>query len=226
MEKIDINLNSFMKLKPIKETVVHIHKNQIYKRSPESLHIVSAIDSFRKEPVFKHISVPEAYLYDKNIYFGYVMKYYKKLKQVNEAIKKGIIKDVEKYALELLTIIEELNRLNLCYWDFHFENVLSDKNGHPFILDIDDMEYYPSNEDLHSQREYLTEFLLCIYLDKKRSVHRFAREEAIQKYFRSKTLAYIDSLGNLQHPAPDLPYCIIEELQDIDKREMIKSKII
>ena len=226
MEKIDINLETFMKLKAIKKSVIHIHKNHIYKRSPESQSIIETIDSFRTEPVFQHISTPEAYLYDKEKYFGYVMKYYKKLKQVNEAIKKGIIKDIETFALELLNIIEELNKLNLCYWDFHFWNVFSDKQGHPFILDIDDIDYFPSNEDLHNQKEYLTEFLLCIYLEKRQSVHRFAREEVIQKNFSSKTLNYIDSLGNLQYPSPDLPYCIIEELRDIEKRDMIKRKII
>lgn len=225
MERIDINMDAFMKMHQIKPTIVHLHKNRIYKRSPETLPLVNVIDSLRNEPPFKHIAIPEAYLYDKETYFGYVMKYYKKLKEVNEAIKKGIIKDIEKFAIELLQIIEELNKLNLCYWDFHFENILSNKQGHPFILDIDDMEYFPSNEDLHNQREYLTEFLLCIYLGKRKSVHAFARQEAIQKYFKDKTLMYIDSLGDLGRKAPDLPYCIIEELQNKDKRDMIKSKI-
>ena len=87
------------------------------------------------------------------------------------------------------------------------------------------MEYFPSNEDLHNQREYLTEFLLCIYLNQRKSVHAFARQEVIQKYFKDKTLMYIDSLGNLANQAPELPYCIIEELHDKEKRDMIKSKI-
>ena len=226
MERIDINMESFMKMKQLKPTVIHIYKNKIYKRSPESLPIIETIDSLRHQPVFKQIAIPEAYLYDKKTYFGYVMQYYKKLHDVEEAIKKGIIKDIEKYALELLSIIEELNKLNLCYWDFHYQNILSDKKGHPFILDIDDMEFFPSNEDLHSQREYLSEFLLCIYLNQRKSVLAFARQEAIQKYFSDKTLMYIDTLGDLKEEAPPLPYCIIEELHDEDKREMIKSKII
>lgn len=226
MEKIQISLDAFNKMKPLKKDIVHLHRNQIYKYSPETLEIVTAIDSFKSNPVFNHIAVPTAYLYDKKTYFGYVMKYYKKLHDVEEAIKKGIIKDIEKYALELLSIIEELNKLNLCYWDFHYQNILSDKKGHPFILDIDDMEYFPSNEDLHCQREYLSEFLLCIYLNQRKSVHAFARQEVIQKYFSDKTLMYIDTLGDLKEDAPQLPYCIIEELHDEDKREMIKSKII
>lgn len=226
MEKIDINIGAFMKMKQIKPTVIHLHRNKIYKRSPESLPIIETIDSFRNQPVFKNTSLPEAYLYDKKGYFGYIMKYYKKLKQVDEALKKGIIKDIETFSLELLQIIDELNKLNLCYWDFHFENILSDSKGHPFILDLDDIDYFPSNEDLHNQREYLSEFLLCIYLEKRRSIHRFAREDVIQKYFSTKTLTYIDTLGDLGKTAPDLPYCIIEELRDKEKRDMIKSKII
>ena len=225
MDKIQINFDKFSKMKALKKDIVHLHRNKVYKHSPETLEIVTAIDSFRNNPVFQHVALPTAYLYNKKQYFGYIMKYYKKLHDVEEAIKKGIIKDIEKYALELLAIIEELNKLKLCYWDFHHENILSDEQGHPFILDFDDMDYFPSNEDLHNQREYLTEFLLCIYLGKRKSVHSFAREEAIQKYFKEKTLMYIDTLGDLKEPAPDLPYCIIEELHNEDKRDMIKSKI-
>lgn len=226
MEKISINLDTFDKMRPIKKSVVHLYRNQIYKHSPESLEVVKAIESYQSKPVLKHLSVPIAYLYDKKAYFGYVMRYYKTLHHVEEAIKKGIIKDIEKYALELLKIIEELNKLGLFYWDFHSENVLVDKKGHPFLLDIDDIELIPTNEDLHSQREYLTEFLLCIYLNKRKSVHSFAREKIIQNTFKDSTLMYIDTLGDLKEPAPELPYCIIEELQNEERREMIKSKIL
>lgn len=225
METINISIEEFNKMKKIKPDVVHLHRGQIYKHSPQSFDIIKAVDELRNEKPFQRIAVPSAYLYDKKGYFGYTMRYYKKLRQVEEAIAKGIIKDIEKYALELLAIIEELNKLNLCYWDFHYENILSDKQGHPFILDIDDIEYFPSNEDLHNQREYLTEFLLCMYLGQRKSVHSFAREEAIQKHFKDKTLMYIDTLGDLKEPVPELPYCIIEELQNEDKRDMIKSKI-
>lgn len=226
MEKISINFDTFDKMKPLKKGIVHLHRNQVYKYSPETLEIVKAIESFQHKPVLKHLAVPKAYLYNQKIYFGYVMKYYKGLHNVEEAIKSGIIKDIEKYALELLRIVEELNKLSLFYWDFHSENILSDKKGHPFILDLDDIELIPTNEDLHNQREYLTEFLLCIYLNKRRSVHSFAREKIIQNTFKDSTLMYIDTLGDLKEPAPELPYCIIEELHDEEKRELIKSKII
>lgn len=226
MDKIDINMDKFMKMKKIKPKVIHYHRNKIYKRSPQSLTIVKAIDSLKDEPVFKHISVPEAYLYDKQNYFGYVMKYYKKLKEIREAEAKGRIKDIEQFSIELLQIIDKLNNLNLCYWDFHSKNILSDKEGHPFILDIDDMDYYPTNEDLHNQREYLTEFLFYLYIDIDRPVQSFAKEEIIQHTFNGKTLKYIDQLGDLSKTAPDLPYCIIEELRNPEKRDMIKSKII
>lgn len=225
MDRIQINLDKFNKMKHLKKDIVHLHQNKIYKYSPESFEIVTTIDSFKSNPVFKSISVPTAYLYDKKRYFGYIMKYYQKLHQVEQAIQQGIIKDIEKYALELLSIIDELNKLNLYYWDFHYKNILSDSKGHPFILDIDDMEYLPSNEDLHSQREYLAEFLLNIYLNQRKSIHALARQDAIQKYFKDQTLTYIDTLGNLGKEAPELPYCIIEELHDIEKRDMIKSKL-
>ena len=225
MDRIKISMKKFNRMRPIKQGIVHYKNDKIYKHSPRTFDIVNAIDTLQDQEVFKYISVPTAYLYYKKKYFGYVMNYYKKLKQVEEAIKKGIIKDIEKYSLELLSIIEELNKLHLCYWDFHEENILSDEKGHPFILDIDDMEYLPSHEDLHNQREYLAEFLLCIYLNKRKSIHSFARETIIKQTFKDKTLMYIDSLGDLKEPVPELPYCIIEELQDIEKRELIKSNI-
>lgn len=225
METIHISIEEFNKMKKIKPDVVHLHRGQIYKRSPQSFDIIKAVDELRNEKPFRHIAVPSAYLYDKKRYFGYAMKYYKKLRQVEEAIAKGIIKDIEKYALELLGIIDELNKLKMCYWDLHFENILSDQKGHPFILDLDDIELLPSKEDLHNQREYLTEFLLILYLGKRKSVYSYARDLTIQKYFSEKTLMYLDTLGNLTEPVPDLPFCIIEELQDREKRDMIKSKL-
>lgn len=226
MEKIDISMDKFMKMKKIKPKVIHLYMGKIYKHSPNSLSIIETIDALRTESVFKHISTPEAYLYDKQKYFGYIMKYYKKLKQIKEAEEKGEIRNIEKFAIELLLIIEELNKLNLCYWDFHSQNILSDKEGHPFILDIDDMDYYPTDEDLHNQRECLTEFLLYLYLDTDKPVHSFLKDEVIQQSFGTKTLTYIDTLGDLNKTPPELPYCIIEELRDKEKRDMIKSKII
>jgi len=225
MDKIQITLQEFNQMNRLKDGVVHYKRDKIYKHSPSTLKIVKTIDSLGNQPVFQNIATPTAYLYNKKRYFGYVMKYYKKLKQVQEAIEKGIIEDIEKYALELLSIIEKLNKLNLCYWDFHDENILVDEQGNPYILDIDDMDYMPSKEDLHNQREYLTEFLLTIYLNKYKSVHAFANTEAIQYAFSDKSLNYIYSLGNLGKPVPELPYIIIKELKDKEKRDMIKSRI-
>ena len=57
MEKIQISLDAFNKMKPIKKSVVHLYRNQLYKYSPETLEIVTAIDSFKTNPVFHHIDV-------------------------------------------------------------------------------------------------------------------------------------------------------------------------
>ena len=110
METIQISFDTFDKMKHLKTGIVHLHHKQVYKYSPETKDLITAIDSLKDQPVFQHIAIPTAYLYNKKEYFGYVMKYYKKLHQVEEAIKKGIIKDIEKYALELLSIIEESNK--------------------------------------------------------------------------------------------------------------------
>ena len=60
MEKIQISLDAFNKMKPLKKDIVHLHRNQNYKYSPETLEIVTAIDSFKSKPVFNHIAVPTA----------------------------------------------------------------------------------------------------------------------------------------------------------------------
>lgn len=226
MNKIEISIERFLRFPPLKPGIVHRHKNMVYKYSPNSLEIITAIENYRKEEVFKHMSTPKAYLFSKKTYFGYTMEYYKKLKKINSALNLGIIKDIEIYVLELLEIIEKLNSLNLCYWDFHNSNILSDEFGHPFIIDIDDMNYIPTHEDLHYQRQFLTEFLLNLYLEKNKDTISYYKEASIQKHFTSKTLRYLENLGNLGLDVPDLPYCIIEELSDKEKRDMIKSKII
>lgn len=226
MNKIEISIEQFLRFPSIKPGIVHRHKNMVYKYSPNSLEIVVAIEAYRKEEVLKHISIPKAYLFSKKTYFGYTMEYYKKLKNINSALDLGIIKDVEVYALELLEIIKKLNSLNLCYWDFHNSNILSDEFGHPFIIDIDDINYIPTHEDLHYQRQFLTEFLLNLYLKKAKNTIGYYKDESIQKYFTPNTLKYLDNLGNLGLDVPDLPYCIIEELTDKEKTDMIKSKII
>ena len=47
------------------------------------------------------------------------MEFNNKISLIKDAIYKGVIIDLNKFLLELLNIIEKLNSLNLCYWDFH-----------------------------------------------------------------------------------------------------------
>ena len=226
MNKIEISYARFLSFPALKNGVIHRHNGKLYKRSPESWAIVTAIEKYQKDPEFKSISVPKAYLFDKKVYFGYVMEYYKNLNKIKKAMELGIINDLEKYALELLSIIEKLNDLNMCYWDFHRGNILADEKGQPFIIDIDDINYLPSFEELHYQRQFLTEFLLNLYFDNNKSVASYPKIPIVQKCFSPKALAYLNKLGNLGENVPELPYCIIEELKDKEKRDMIKSKII
>ena len=39
------------------------------------------------------------------------------------------------------------------------------------------------------------------------------------------TRKYIDTLGNLSKPIPELPYCIVEELKDEEKISLIKTQL-
>ena len=227
MQEIEITKKKFNRMKKIKKDAVHYRDNLIYKYSPESWPIMTTIEKFEKEPCFKHIATPKAYLMCEKQYFGYIMEYNKTISKINDAIQNGIITNLDVYILKLLEILENLNQIGIYYWDFHSENILSTQNGEPFILDIDGAEYLPDIEDLHNQREYLTEFLINLYLgtDNLFFIHKPKWSWIGRKYLSRKSQDYIDILGNLSKPAPELPYCIIEDLKDKEKLSLIKKQL-
>ena len=87
------------------------------------------------------------------------------------------------------------------------------------------MIYNPNNEDLHNQRKYLSEFIIYLYFKKDLSTIKFARNEVIEHFFNKKALDYLEDIGNLSIPAPDLPYILLEEFQDEEKIRLIKRRI-
>lgn len=225
METIEISKKQFLSLPVMKKGVVHINKHQLYKYSPDSINIIDEIDSKRHYRVMKHLSVPQAYLYYKKQYFGFSMKYYKKLKQIKDCLDRNIIKSLDNYIIELLKIIEELNSLNLIYWDFHERNILADANGNPFLVDIDSMSNLPTSEELHYQQEYFTEFLLNLYIEKRKSVVGYLKTPSFKHYFSDKSIKYFEDIINLGSQTPDLPYCILEDLKDKEKILELKKHI-
>lgn len=227
MEEIAITKRKFNSYKKIVDGYVHCDENNIYKYSPTSWPIMERIEQNISEDYLKNIAIPKAYLICQKQFFGFVMEYNKTIVKINEAINSGKIININEYIEKLLYIIEKLNEIGIYYWDFHSGNIMVDGKGEPFILDIDGAEYIPEIDYLHSQREYLTEFLINIYLGKDNLffIHKPKWEWIGHKYMSKKSQEYINVLGNLNKPAPELPYCILEDFKDEEKLMLIKSQL-
>lgn len=225
MENIQMNLEEFLSLNKLKPGVVHFRDGIVYKNSPNSKEVVELIEQTKTHPVMKHISLPTAKIFIDDFYFGYTYKFNSKIRQVIDALFLGIIPDEEKFALELIDIIEKFNELGLCYWDFHKNNIFSDESGHPYLIDIDDIRLNQTELDRYLQIKYLTEFILDTYLETDKTLQQLLRDPVIKKYFSIKTINYIESLIKRTEKTFDLPYIVIEELSNPHKRELIKSNI-
>lgn len=225
MERKEITYDEFMSYPKIKPGVVHIHEGIVYKHSPNSFEIISEIDRTKGNPLMKSISIPTHYLYTKEDYFGFTYQFNRDLHLIEDALYLGIIKDINTFISELLKIIEKLNKMNMCYWDFHRKNIYSNNEGNPFMIDVDDIKLNPKELNLYHQAKYLTEFILNIYLNQEKTVPEFRRNFAIQTYLSTESLAYLDSIVKRNGNRVELPYIIIDELSNPLKRELIKSKI-
>lgn len=225
MKKRQITYDEFLSFTPIKLGIVHIHQGLVYKHSPNSKEIVSAIEETKANPVFRYISTPKSILMIEDFYFGFTTKFRNDLHIVEDAEYLRIIKDINEFIRKLINIIEELNKMNFCYWDFHQNNIFSDLKGDPFILDIDDMKVNPTELNLYHQVKYLTEFILNILLSQEKTMQQYARSEILEKYLSKESINYIRSLINRTGVKTVLPYQLVEELSNPYKRELIKSKI-
>jgi hypothetical protein len=209
----------------IKPGIVHIHNGIVYKNSPNSKEIVTKIDECKAHPVFKHFSIPLAYLYIKDFYFGYTYKFKTDLHLVDDAETLGIIKNKEDFIKELFLIIEQLNSINLCYWDFHKYNIYSDNSGNPFFIDYDDIQYNPSSLNMYHQSKYLTEYILQLLLNQEKTLIQFLKDSTLMEYLSNNSKEYLESLKCRTDKQIELPYTILEDLSDKSRRELIKSKI-
>ncbi len=226
MQTREITYDEFLSYNAIKPGIVHIHQGLVFKHSPNSEELIETIETITQgTPVRNHITIPHTKLKVNNNYFGYQYDFNNKLRQVEDALFLEIIKDEEQFATLLLTLIDELNKLDLCYWDFHRNNVFSDQLGHPFLIDLDDIKYQPKPLNMYHQLKYLTEYLLNLYLKKEKILLEYRREPLLQQYFSQKTIEYIQGLGKKPGTVTELPYCIIDEFSDTYKKEELKIRI-
>ena len=103
---------------------------------------------------------------------------------------------MSNFLIELIKMVEELNSLDIAYWDFHSNNVLVDKKGMPFLLDVDDIEYKAEKELLYRQIEYLIEFIFNVTLSNNYSLIKTLKSEALNGILSKKTLQFIQNIIN------------------------------
>ncbi len=225
MESQIITKERFLSFRPLKQDIVHVYRNQVYKYDDASKDIVLKLNEHRDDPEFKKILIPDTLLYERISeeelsYFGYKAKYYRRAKKVLQAVKSGKI-NIDTYFLELLQFIDLLNKNGILYWDFHDKNILV-LDGHPFILDIDDICLTADADDETCQREYLTEFILNMYFEQFRSIIGYKNDTAVRNAFSRE---FTDYLAYTLYRSPEhiLPYKILEELQDKDKVAYVKK---
>jgi hypothetical protein len=222
MRIINITEEEISKMRILKEDNVFLKGNYVYKKDTESEEIIKKIIELGNHPALDQLSKPQAILEMQKEYYGYVMKYYKALKNVNDAIKQGIITNLGDYFNELFMIVTKLNLINLIYWDFHEGNILCDKNGKPFIIDLDDISDETSDENLIEQKEYLLEFLLGTFLGQYRGYPVYFRNSALKDILNKEANEYLEGIYNRDMSIKDMPYSVLTELEDNDKTNALK----
>lgn len=225
MRIINITEEEIAKMKVLKEDNVFLKGNFVYKRDSESEEIIKKIIELGNNPALDQLSKPLAILELQKQYYGYVMKYYKALQNVNDSIKNGTIKNLGDYFNELFMIVTKLNIIKLIYWDFHEGNILVDKNGKPFIIDLDDISDEDSDENLLEQKEYLSEFLLGTYLGQYKGFPAYFRNNALRDILNNEANEYLEGIYNRDMSIKDMPFVVLTELEDQDKTNALKLSL-
>lgn len=222
MSIIKITREELWEMEDIYNSNVYLKNGIIYKCDTESEQVIKKIHQLGNHPYLKQIVKPIDFLELEKEYFGYTMLYYNTIKKVNEAIKQGTIKNLGDFFDELFMIITKLNTLKLIYWDFHENNIFSDENGHPFIIDLDDIEQEPSDTNLLEQKEYLTEFLLGTYTEQYHGYYWYFKTTALKDILNKEANEYLEMIRNGDPTVKEMPYSVLTELEDQDKTNALK----
>ena len=222
MSIITITREELEKMEDIYNGNVYLKDGIIYKRDTESEQVIKKIHQLGNHPYLKQVVKPIDFLELEKEYFGYTMRYYNTIKKVNKAIKQGTIKNLGDFFDELFMIITKLNTLKLIYWDFHENNIFSDKDGHPFIIDLDDIEQEDSDTNLLEQKEYLTEFLLGTYIVQYHGYYWYFKTPALQNILNKEANEYLEAIRCGDHSLKDMPYSVLTELEDQEKTTALK----
>lgn len=225
MKKINISLKQLQRrYLNIKDGSVFRSFTRVYKYNPDSKAIMDQCNSACDSKYGNNMSLAQSYMYSKDIYIGYVMKYYRKLRSLGSAKERGEV-DLYRYFNELMEMVEFLNEHGVSYWDFHSGNIRVDSNGHPFLLDLDGSDLSPTDEDRHYQCEYLTCFILDNYLGEIMTVGKYIRLLEDRHILSDKAIRYLCNTTNLLVEGIDLPYVILEEINKPEVQNEIKRLI-
>lgn len=222
MKIINITNEQLQKMHILKEDNVFLDSDIVYKIDSESEEIIKKIISLGNHPSLTQLAKPIDILQSQKQYLGYTMQYYKNLQELNQALKNGTIKKLGDYFDELFKITTKLNLLKLIYWDFHDKNILVDKNGKPFIIDLDDITDEISDENLIEQKEYLCEFLIGTYIKKYKGFCTFFRTDAFNKILNKEANEYLEGIYQRDYSIIDMPYAVLTELEDPEKTNALK----
>lgn len=228
MERLQINESIFLQMP--KFQVEHIRKkgNLLYKKSRNSKQILDVLDSHKENPIINDSLVfANAYLYDGDEFFGFVMNHYQDLISLTTLINSPSF-DFNAYIKKLITILEELEDLELCYYDITKNNIKS-KGTEPFLLDSDGMILNPSIFYKKRQRQKLIEFILSIKFQEGSSenfLKEFLRKIKLEDYFTKDFICYMREIFDISSHNIMFPTFFLNELDDPEKNAEIKKLLI
>ncbi len=222
MKHIETDLKTLESYHHIKSNRVFKKHNTIYKYEPSSEATMDAYRCFESTKYKHNLALATAYLYHKELYIGYTMRYRRYLFGIKRAYQLRRIKSYYSYFHELLELITEINSSGIYYWDFHSGNIKVTPTGRPFLLDLDGSEINPTSESKHNQCKYLSQFILTEYLNIPKTTNQYIRLLENTHTLSSSAIAYLYSTIN-STSEPTLPFILLEEIDNKDLQHEIKK---
>lgn len=143
-----------------RESILYIDKGIIYKIFRDNVDINQRIDIIKLFLDNKINGCPEIYdfVYNNSMIVGYIMKYYSNAIPFSQNMKFNFIKEK---CVELIDIYLNMkNNYNLCYSDFHNDNVCIN-NSSILLFDIDSCAIRKSKNETIADK-YLTDYVLSM----------------------------------------------------------------
>lgn len=221
MQEIEFPKDKFLKLKPLKNGIVHTQGKYVYKYNSSSEEIVELLYDLRYEDINNNLTLPIKKLYDNGWYYGFIMikKDYMTIKDA----QKSIYFNNSIFLKKLITIIAELNSYNIIYWDFHNKNISVNLDYEPLLFDLDEVWISKDKIDYNLQKKCLLEFILNFYFDLKKTLQYYLLNVEFKKCFSNQFIKYITSIFT-EKTNNDIviPEYFFDELNEKQKSKKLK----